>query len=280
MGKVFGMKKILVLLLACCAFGVRAEQWRFAPLPMEKPETIIAAWRPLLDYLESRLGVKILIDYSDSYAEILDKFAAGRIDLAYLGPLPYVELKKRLPAAEPIVHFKEKDGTAFFTCALVALQEANLTPARLVGKKIALTQPLSTCGYLATDALLRAAGSSLEKNRYRYLDKHDAAVLAVARGEYDAAGAKTNIAKRYRHLGIAILAESQPFPGFGLVAHGGRIDATRRERIRQILLDADEQARARWGEALRHGVVAAHDADYEVVRTYSSRRPIPQQGNF
>lgn len=273
------MKRTLLAALLLTAPAARAEEWRFAPLPMENPETIVAAWKPALDYLAGKLGVAIRIDYSESYAELLDKFASGRIDLAYLGPLPYVELKKRLPAAEPLAHFREKDGSDFYTCALVAAAPG-VSPNTFVGKKIALTQPLSTCGWLATDGLLRGKGTGLEKNRYRYLDKHDAVALAVVRGEFDAGGAKTAIARKYAHLGLAILAESRPFPGFALVAHGGKIDAERRERLRQALVEADAATRARWGDQIRHGAAAAKDADYAAVRAYLPEHPIPEKGNM
>lgn len=275
------MKRFLAISLTLLfTAAVRAEEWRFAPLPMEKPEVVVAAWRPLLDYLGEKLGVTIRIEHLDDYGQIVEKFAAGELDLAYLGPLPYVELKKRLPAAEPLVHFKEKDGSAFYTCAIVAAADAGLTLKQLVGKKIALTQPLSTCGYLATDGLLRAAGRELDRNRFRYLDKHDAAALAVARGEFDAAGVKTAIARKHAHLGLAVIAESRPFPGFALVAHAGRIDLARRERIRKLLLEADASLRARWGEGMRYGVAPAKDADYEAVRNYLPSYPIPREGNF
>ncbi|MCX7898390.1 MAG: PhnD/SsuA/transferrin family substrate-binding protein [Rhodocyclaceae bacterium] len=274
------MRCVGLLIGIVWAIGLaRAEEWRFAPLPLEAPETVVASWKPTLDYLAEKLGVAIRIDYSDSYEAIIDKFASGQIELAYLGPLPYVELKKRLPAAEPLVHFREKDGAATYTCALVAV-EGNMTLRQMQGKKVALTQPLSTCGYLAAEGLLRAAGTSLEKNRYRYLDKHDAVALAVVRGEYDLGSLRTAIAKKYRHLGLTILAESPPFPALALVAHGGRIDPARRERLRKLLLEVDPAIRARWGEPTRHGAAPAQDADYDVVRGYLQNRTIPRQGNF
>lgn len=264
-----------------CFLGIaHAEEWRFAPLPMEHPEAVVAAWRPLLDHLSAQLGVSIRIDYAQSYQEILDKFASGALELAFLGPLPYIELKKREPSAIPLVHFKERNGSAFYTCALIASMDAGFSSARLVGRKIALTQPLSTCGYLATEGLLRTAGSSLEKNHYRYLDKHEAAALAVARGDFDAAGVKTSIARKYAHLGVMILAESKPFPGLALIAHGGRIDPARQERIRKLLVEAAPALRAQWGEDIRHGAVPAREADYDGVRALLPDRPIPTRGNF
>lgn len=258
----------------------RAETLVFAPLPMETPEAVIVAWKPLVEYLEKQLAVSIRIEYTDSYADLIEKFVAEKIDLVYLGPLPYVELKKRHPAATPVVLFKEKDGAATYTCAIFAPTEAGLKLNGLRGKKIALTQPLSTCGHLAVDGLLRKAGGNLEKNHYRYLDKHDAVLQAVAAGEFDAGGAKTTIGRKYAHLGIATLAETPPFPGFALIAEGRRLPAARIASIRNALLAAPEALRARFGEQIRHGVVAASDADYAALRAHLPTRPIPQTGNF
>lgn len=274
---------LVALLVGCVAFApppARASGLVFSPLPMETPETVVAAWRPLLAYLEDRLGTTIRIEYTAGYDELLERFAAGRIDIAYLGPLPYVELKKRFPAAQPVVLFKEKDGKATYTCTLYAPLEARPTLKNLRGKKVALTQPLSTCGYLAVDGLLRKAGNSLENNRYRYLGTHDAVLQAVAAGQFDAGGAKTSVGEKYLPLGLAAVAETPHFPGFVLVANGQRVSAARIELMRRLLSEAPPEERSRWGEQIRHGVVAADDRDYAALRALQPPRPIPGKGNF
>lgn len=252
----------------------------FAPLPMESPETVAGQWRPLLGHVERTLGIQLRIEYSQSYDEILEKFRAGKLDLAYLGPLPYVVLKEGFPAAVPVVHFNEADGLPAYTCAVVALDERKLTAKNLRGKTVALTQPLSTCGYLATDGLLRQAGSTLGANRYRYLDKHDAVALAVARGDFDAGGLKTAIGKKYAHLGLAVIAETPPLPSFALVANGARLSADTIERLRAALVAAGPAARAGWGDNIRHGAVPAADADFDPVRRLRGRAKIPAKGNY
>ncbi len=271
-------------LLACWllvfAPSLKAQTLVFAPLPMENQEAVVAAWRPFLGYLETKLGIEIRIAYTDSYEDLLERFTRGEIDLAYLGPLPYVTLKKRLPHAVPLVHFKEKDGSASYTCALFAPAEAKLTLKGLAGKKIALTQPRSTCGYLAASGLLRKAGADIEKNRYRYLDKHDAVLEAVTAGEFDLGSAKTAIGRKYASLGLIALAETSPFPGFALIAHGGKVSSARQRLIRQLVIEAAPEERARWGEMIRHGAVAAYDRDYDAVRALLPSRPIPEKGNF
>lgn len=252
----------------------------FAPLPMETPEIVAGQWKPLLDQLSKTLGMPVRIEYSDNYATILKKFQAGTLDLAYLGPLPYIALKERFPAATPVVHFNEKDGQPSYTCAVVALAESRLSIKDLRGKRIALTQPLSTCGYMTTDGLLRHAGRNLENNRYRYLDKHDTVAIAVARGDYDAGGLKTAIARKYLHLGLKVIAESPPLPAFALIANSQRISAARLAEIRDTLVQADAERRATWGDNIRHGVMPAADKDYDAVRKLRGRAEIPEKGNF
>jgi phosphonate transport system substrate-binding protein len=253
---------------------------RFAPLPMENQETIVKQFRPMKLYLEKQLGVRVDFDFSQSYDQILKKFMAGTIDLAYLGPLPYVELRAKDPQAEPLVHFNEPSSQPMYTCALVARADAPLQLKGLRERRFALTQPLSTCGYLAVNGLLREHGSSLADNRYRYLDKHDAVALAVVRGEFDAGGVKTAIGKKYTHLGLTVLAESPPFPSFGLVANRATLPAGTMEAIRRALISLDSAGKDRdmlvsWGESIRYGAVPASDHDYDPVRTYKSNLEIP-----
>lgn len=267
-------------LLPLMALAEPDEAIFFAPLPMETPETVASQWKPLLDHLGKTLGRPVRIEYADSYATILDKFRNGKLDLAYLGPLPYIELKERFPAATPVVHFNEKNGQPSYTCAIVALTERKLTTKELRGKQIALTQPLSTCGYLSTDGLLRRAGGSLERNRYRYIDKHDAVAIAVARGDYDAGGLKTAIGQKYAHLGLQVIAESPLLPSFALIANKQRLSAARISEIRDTLVQADAKLRTTWGDNIRHGTAPAADKDYDAVRKLRGHAAIPEKGNF
>lgn len=121
---------------------------------------------------------------------------------------------------------------------------------------------------------------NLEANRYRYLDKHDAVALAVIRGEFEAGGLKTSIAKRYNHLGQQVLAETPPFPGFALVGNRQTLAEPTLQAIRTALtgLDpagVDQALLAQWGASIRYGAVAATDADYQALRRYWGTLAIP-----
>jgi phosphonate transport system substrate-binding protein len=276
-------KIILITILASAGTTVangQAETIRFAPLPMENRETLFKQNHPMALYLEKRLNVVIEFVFSDSYSEIIKKFSEGQVDLAYLGPLPYVELRAKYDKAEPLIHFNEPSGQPMYTCAIVTLADSSLQLKGLKESRIALTQPLSTCGYLAVSGLLSEQGSRLEDNRYVYLDKHDAVALAVVRGDFDAGGLKTAIGKKYGHLGLNIVAETAPMPGFGLVANTATMSDSTMKSLRDLLIAleptaADKDMLATWGENIRNGAVAASDKDYDVVRKLKGNVEIP-----
>lgn len=272
---------VMAAMIVAAVWGsARAESLTFAPLPMETPETVVKQVKPMLAHLEKATGTTIQIDYSSNYSEILRKFADGKLDLAYLGPLPYLTLRDRVAQATPLVHFKEKSGSATYTCAIVAPADAKPDLSRLKQRKVALTQPLSTCGYLSTDGLLRQAGSKLEDNLYRYLDQHDEVALAVTRGEFDLGGLKTAIGRKYAHMGLAVIAESGPLPGFALVANAKTVSKERMDRLRDALVSADGDTVKNWGDNIRFGAVPAFDGDYDGLRRLRRQADIPGNGNF
>lgn len=275
------------MVLACFALPVPAEPLRFAPLPLEDRKVIHEQFQGLVSYLGEAAGRAVQVVYLNDYSEILARFRQQEIDLAYLGPLPYVILRRDFPEAEPLVCFRDVSGAASYTCSLVAYGGSGLTTEDLEGRHVGLTQPYSTCGYLAVSEMLATAGSSLEGdgNSYEYAGSHSAAALGVVQGRYDLAGVKTAIARRYGHLDLQVLSTSRSFPGFTLVANTRTVEPTTIERLRAALLaldpSADAAVRSRvasWGDHLRQGTVPPEVCDYAGVEDAIDRVPWPIPG--
>jgi phosphonate transport system substrate-binding protein len=276
---------ILWLALFLLPSVLHAHALVFAPLPMENRETVLKQFMPLALYLKQTLGHDIVFDYSENYSQILEKFQQGKLDLAYLGPLPYVSLKASDDDATPLVHFREASGDPLYTCAIVAMADRSFDLAHLENRKVALTQPLSTCGFLSTNGLLRERGSGLARNLYRYVNKHDEVAKAVVRGEFDLGGLKSAIGRKYAHLGLTILAETPPLPSFALVGNAASLSPQERDAIRDALVGLDPAGKdmamlSTWGENIRYGSVPARDEDYAPVRELLGQTPIPEKGNF
>jgi phosphonate transport system substrate-binding protein len=236
---------------------------RFAALPMEGRAILHEQFFGLLHYLEQKIQRPIeMVDFDD-YGELLTAFRNDEVDLVYLGPLPYALLAKSDKDVEAVACFHEPNGLIRYTCSLVVSGERQIDLSSAQGLHIGLTQPLSTCGYLAVSQMLQTAGRRLDDTgvRFSYAGSHAEAALGVVRGEYDLAGVKTEIAQRYSHLNLKALMVSREFPGQGLYANRRQLEEQKVEQLRQALLRLDpiqsEQDRllvSGWGRSLRNGV--------------------------
>jgi len=266
---------LAALLLGLVAPVTQAEQViRFAPLPEEDTKIVHEQFQGLADYLQEETGLSIRWVRLRDYADIVEQFRAGDIDLAYLGPLPYVILARDHAPTRPLCCFRDADGAAAYTCSLVVYGGSGLTLDRLKGVRFGLTQPYSTCGYLAASRMLATVGLSLtgDGNSFRYAGSHSEAALGVVQGRYDVAGIKTAIAGRYQHMDLDVIATSPAYPGFNLVANAATLDAATIERLQTALLRLDPKARPGlaermkgWGNPVRHGTVPPNECDYSGV---------------
>lgn len=268
------MKVLACLLFFFALQATAAEPLRFAPLPVRDGETLLRETLPLLRWLEQRTGRALIIVQPADHQQLVAGFIRGDIDLAVLGPLPYVMLRERFAAAEPLVHWLEVDGQPHYRCALVSFAGDDIALSALRRQRIALTQPLSTCGPLLTDALLRReAGFGLGATRAEFLGGHDSVALGVIAGEFAAGGMRESIAHEYAHLGLRIDALSAPVPGFALVANSERVDAALLNVLREVLGAASATDRQHWGPTYRHGARPASDAGYEHIRRLIADAP-------
>lgn len=252
----------------------------FAPLPVENIKTVFTQFNPMITYLEKLLDKKIIIDYNQNYADILEKFKQKKVDIAYLGPLPYIELKDKYPTALPLVHFKNNNGNAFYKCSIITFATNNTKLENIKNKKIALTQPLSTCGYLSVNALLEKSNNSLNNNKYSYLGKHDTVALSVVRGEFDFGGVKSSIAKKYSNLGLKELTKTGFLPGFALIGNQETLSLKTLQKIQTVMKNVKKEDSQNWGKNISYGCSEAKDSDYNTLRKAKKIITIPTQSNF
>lgn len=258
---IFGFLLCIPLFLHADEPAVR-DPVRFAPLPMEGKKILREQFFGLVGLLEKTFDREVeMVEFLD-YGDLLKAFHEDRVDLAYLGPLPYSLLARADEGVEPVACFREPDGKSSYTCSLVVSGAHPVDLENATELHIGLTQPYSTCGFLAVSLMLKQAGRSLEEEgiRFSYAGNHTLAALGVARGEYDLAGVKSVIAKRYRHLDLETISESQAFPGFGLYANRRQLSQEAIDHLREVLLRFDPASHEaayslmqRQGGSLLHG---------------------------
>jgi len=270
---------MLLLFCAMLSYAREPQKLVFAPLPTHTKESVFQTFAPMVHYLEKTLHVSIEFHFSDSYESLLAAIQKGDVDFAYLGPLPYVELKATTPLVEPLVFFKEANGQSTYTCVLVAWGDAYEPLSKLNAyHSFALTDPLSTCGTLSVSSLLQEAGHALEQQPFAFLGRHDEVALSIIKGRFDYGGVKSDVAQTYQHLGLEVVAQTEPIPSFALVANTQKLSAALRSSITKALMEAPASEYATWGKSIRNGTDEASDEAYASVRLMKLEQQVREQG--
>lgn len=238
----------------------------FAPLPTQSTEAVLEMFTPMVRYLEKALHVKIEYRFSSSYSQMLESMEVGAIDIAYLGPLPYLEIHAKRPSITPIVFFNEASKTPFYTCTVVAWDVSKHLSEITPKDRFALTDPLSTCGYFSVERLLNGVGKSLIHQPFTYVGKHDTVALEVIKGHFEFGGIKSDMAQNYSHLGLEVVAQTAPLPAFALIVDRKRLSSERIQALEKALLEAEEKEYALWHKSMQYGLTRADDSAYETIR--------------
>ncbi len=274
-----GVWVVVLISLPIVAF---ARPIVFAPLPMVSGDEVKKQFYPFAKHLSDITGNQVDLAYYQNYKELLEAFIDDKIDLAYLGPLPYVLLIEEDPTFVPLVRFLDADGESTYTCSLVTFDVDILNRNCASPTLVALTQPYSTCGYLLTEELLNRHDLSLTNIPFYYTGQHSECVLDVVRGKATVAGVKTSIAKQYSHLGLHLVEQSEPLPGFLLVANSRTFTAETIEQLRSSLLQLEPYNGtkntgngAAWGKSFRNGTIPVEASDYQCIVDQVNNNKIP-----
>lgn len=258
-----------------------ARPLTFSPPPLNSKQAVLEEFSSMLSYLEEQSGKKIDFVYEEKYDDIIDAFEKNKIDLAYFGPLPLATLRKNFAGAIPIITFHEPNGQSGYRCVLVKFATDTLDFKDASNIKVALTQPLSTCGYMQTKVLLKTyANQNIENMKFNYLGNHENVALSIIRGAFLIGGMKESIAKEYQSLGLQILHTSQMLPSFTLVANANTLSEQDIANIKQILLDAPKEVYQKWGKSISYGVSEVDLKQIDALNIDKLTYDIPQKGNF
>ncbi len=240
-------------------------------LPRDNPIIAYERYQPLVNYLTEATGLPTELSLEKTYLEVVNSLGKGEIDFALLGPLTYLDARKRY-GASPIVKSKTARGESFFRSVIVTDAERNLEELQqLVNKKFAFAALWSTSGNLIPRYMLAWSGihlnNLLEYKNYNY---HDTVAKKVISNEFDAGALRMSTAERYLPYGLKIIAVSEPIPT-GPIVVSPHTSYVVMQQFRNALLKigVTEQGRevlSKLDPDLQGGFVTASDADYAGIR--------------
>ena len=268
------MRKFLIVLFSSfllCSTSF-AEDIIFSPISKDNLETTARIFEPFIKLIESRTGLSIKSKYQLNYGDILADFAAGKVDLAYLGPLPIVELERKYPHVEKIATFLSEKGEPSYTCSIIRMKGDKTNMADFKGR-MALTQPLSTCGLYNATQYFSRMNRDIGTVNYFFSGSHTRVVLDVMTGKAEAGSLQTSIAKNYLYQNIEIISESDPYPGFTLVANTKTLSADKIKKIKEAVLAfdpahnaADKKTAETLGKNFRFGAVQPDESIFSRMK--------------
>jgi phosphonate transport system substrate-binding protein len=166
---------------------------------------------PLTRYLGEETGREVVLRIAKDYAEHLQQTGRDSLDIAFLGPAPYVELVAAY-GKRPLLTRLEIQGKPFFRGYVIVRQDSPLTGlGDLRGRRFAFGDPGSTMSHLVPRYMLQRAGVALDELfEYRFLGSHANVALGVLTGDFDAGAVKQEVYDQYAPRGLKPLAESPP----------------------------------------------------------------------
>jgi phosphonate transport system substrate-binding protein len=235
----------------------------------------------LRKYLSDRLGITVNFTSLSRYGNIIDRFAAEKMDGAFFGSFTY-GLARRQLGVEPIARPVNLDGTSTYHGYLFVRKDSGIRTSKdMRGKRFAFVEYATTAGYLFPLSYFRSDGIT---DPLRFLGQsfftgsHDAAILAVLNREADIGSAKNTI---YDQLAgenprieqeLLILATSGVVPQNCLAVRKD-LDPELKAELKRVLLDMEKDPEG--AEALRkfgaRSFVVTTDEDYSYLYTLATQ---------
>ncbi len=220
----------------------------FAVHPYDNPSKLMARFQPLCLYLSKHLKQKVKLSLASSYGDQIRKISQGKVDLAYMGPTPYLRAHdnylKNAKKNITIIAGENQNGKASYLSVLIVKKNSPIKKvADLKDHTVAFGATRSFGSYFMPRSMLLDAGLQLHDLKdYEFLGRHERVALAVVHGDFDAGGLRKDIADRYLGRKLRIIAYSPPLPPHVIVARPG-LDPDIIHKIKNALLHPQADAK-------------------------------------
>lgn len=159
---------------------------RVSAIPDESPTELQRKFKPLGEYLEKKLGMKVTFTPVTDYAASVEGLINNKLDLVWFGGFTFVQAKIR--SNNQVIPLVQREEDEKFKSVFITTRHDITTLQDLKGKTFTFGAESSTSGHLMPRSFLLAANINPETDmkRIAFSGAHDATVAAVAGGKVDA----------------------------------------------------------------------------------------------
>ncbi|MFM2087068.1 MAG: hypothetical protein RLZZ237_1937 [Pseudomonadota bacterium] len=169
-----------------CGLAQAQQVLRVSAIPDEAPTELQRKFKPLGNYLEKKLNMKVEFTPVTDYAASVEGLINHKLDMVWFGGFTFVQANER--SGGKIVPLVQREEDTKFQSVFITTSKDINKLADLKGKNFTFGSESSTSGHLMPRYYLLAAkiNPDTDLKRIAFSGAHDATVAAVAGGKVDA----------------------------------------------------------------------------------------------
>ena len=159
---------------------------RVSAIPDEAPTELQRKFKPLGEYLEKKIGMKVEFTPVTDYAAAVEALIQHKVDMVWFGGFTFVQAKVR--SNNQVIPLVQREEDQKFKSVFITFDKSVNTLQDLRRKTFSFGSESSTSGHLMPRFFLKAAkiNPDTDLKRIAFSGAHDATVAAVAGGKVDA----------------------------------------------------------------------------------------------
>jgi len=260
------------------AFSLEKKVIFVGVVPRDNPRIAYEKYQPIVDYLSESTAYEFELTLEKTYDNIVSALGRGDIDIAFLGPLTYLNAHKKFGAVSILRSVTDKDEPTYRSVIVTRKNHSVNNLSDLKGKDFAFAAMESTSGNLIPRLILAEEGIHLKELRsYSNFDFHESVIKWILKGKYDAGAVRESVAEKYIPQGLRVLSISGPIPT-GPIVVGTKTPYAIVETIKHNLLNLNKtesgmEVLKKLDPEMRGGFIEASDSDYEHIRHLINKVP-------
>ena len=243
-----------------------AEKLYFGLPPFANPTTLQQNFAPLAEYLSTKLDRPVQLISSPNYISHIMNLGQGRIDIAYVGPSPYVKAHDKFGGIELLAKLK-MERSINDQIVIITREDSDVKGiSDLAGKTFAFGDYHSFGSHFMPRYVLHKQGLPLKKlTAYDYVGSHDNVVLSIQHGDFAAGGLRFDIFQKYQDRPLRIIHGPVAIPPHVLVCRSSLPEEVK-ETLRLALFSiTDRQIYQKINPAML-GFEPVADQDFNLAR--------------
>jgi len=277
MGKIRGIVMAAVLALGVVALFnpvPAAAEIKFVTVPRLSAAELQTMFNPLADYLTKEVGEKVTLVIPKSFDAVKDAVQAGQMDIGFVNPLIYIQIKDKVNIEPLALSSEVKSGTRLRGIIIVRKDSGFNQLQDLKGKKFSFVEEDSPAGHIFQKLLLSRAGFNVNKDivMMPYGKTHDNVAMAVFNRTADAGGVREEQLDKMKGTidvsQLKVIGYTDYFPNWPFFATQ-KLKKETADKIRAALLKLkpnDPQNEKVLAPARLTGFIPVADKEYDDLR--------------